>query len=67
VSLVHVADNVAKGMGLGYDGDEKPEFSRPALSELGLKRDDARKLTDALGERIVGEVRQLVKVSLAQD
>lgn len=65
VSLVNVADNLTKGMGLGYAEKEPPEFSRPALSELGLKRDDARKLTESLGESIVGEVRHLVEVSLS--
>lgn len=61
VALVHVADNVTKDIGLGYVDGEKGDYSRPALAALGLSREGVRKLNDALGELVTGEVRALVK------
>lgn len=58
--LIHVADNLAKEAGLAYREKEPANYDRPALQALGLKREDARKLLESLGEKVADEVRAMV-------
>ena len=65
VALIHVADNIAKDIGLGYTEAEKGDYSRAALAALGLSREGVRKVSDALGELVTGEVKELVRQCMA--
>jgi len=64
-ALVHVADNIAKDIGLGYTDDEKGSYDRAALAALGLSREGVRKVSDALAELVTGEVQELVRQCMA--
>ncbi|MBT6148022.1 MAG: hypothetical protein HOH74_21490, partial [Gemmatimonadetes bacterium] len=60
-ALVHVADGIAKEMGLGLVEDEAVDYNRTALTALHMKREDARALSKTYANLVKGEVRRLVK------
>ena len=60
-ALIHVADGIAKEMGLGMIKDEATQNNRSALSVLSLRREDARNLSKNYASLVKGEVRRLVK------
>lgn len=61
VSLVHVANSLAKEMGMGYFDKEPVDYSRPALDALELTRQGVRAVKDVLEEEVKGQVKELVK------
>lgn len=62
VSLVHVANNLAQELGLGYfETTGSTDYSRPALDALKLTRQGVLTAKDALEKSVVGQVKQLVK------
>ena len=61
VALVHVANGLAKELGLGYAESEPADYARPALDELKLTRQGVRGVKDALQDSVVSQVRELVK------
>ena len=64
-SLIHVADNICKDMGMGYLKDEKGAYSPAVLDHLGLEEKDLEDIRGAIADTIVSDVRQLVSVCLA--
>jgi hypothetical protein len=58
-ALVHVADGIAKEMGM-VEG-EAVDYNRRALQALNLKREDARNLSKNYASLVKEEVRRLVK------
>lgn len=60
-ALVHVADGIAKEMGLGLVENEAVDFNRAALTVLQLNRDGARSLGKKHASLVKDEVRRLVK------
>jgi len=60
-ALVHVADGIAKEMGLWLVEDEAVDFDRAALTVLQLKREDARNLSKKYAATAKDDVRRLVK------
>ncbi|MFA6109725.1 MAG: HDOD domain-containing protein [Candidatus Latescibacterota bacterium] len=61
VCLVHVADNLAKGLDLGYRSGEKVVFRASALQTLGLEPGTVDELKASLGPALVTEVDELVE------
>ena len=59
--LLHMANNLAKDMGKGYLQEEPTLYSAEVLTELGLSKEGVRKLQNALGERMVEEIEDLVE------
>jgi hypothetical protein len=64
-SLIHVADNICKDMGMGYLKDEKGTFSPAVLESLGLDEGDIEGIRRAMEDTIVSEVGQIVSTCLA--
>jgi HD-like signal output (HDOD) protein len=60
-ALVHVADGIAKEMGMGMVEGEAVDYNRRALQALNLKREDARNLSKNYASLVKEEVRRLVK------
>lgn len=60
-ALVHVADAIAKEMGLGLIEDEAFAYDRKALAVLQLKREDVRNLSKSYAGLVKAEVGRLVK------
>lgn len=60
VSLVHVANNLAKELGFGYLPEESARYSASVLMALGLKRRDMDKLRSDLGETVAADVEDIV-------
>ena len=58
--LLHVADNLAKSVGLGTLSGEEAEFDADALKGLGLSRDRAEELCEDLQKEMVQEIRSVV-------
>ena len=62
VSLIHVANNLCKEIGMAYaDNEAAVGYSSAALSALQLSSDGVREFKDELGESVVSEVKELVK------
>ena len=60
VSLIHVADSLAKDFGLGYLEDEKGVYNSSVLVTLGVTRKDVDDIRASIGDSIVREVREIV-------
>ncbi len=60
-ALVHVADGMAKEMGLGLVEDEAVDYNRVALTVLEMSRDEARTASKKYAPLVKDEVRRLVK------
>ena len=60
VSLIHVADNLAKDFGLGYLEDEKGIYNSSVLVSLGVTRKDIDGIRTSMGDSMVREVREIV-------
>jgi len=60
VSLVHVANNLAKELGFGYLPEEGARYSTSVLVSLGLKRRQMGELRGALGETVAADVEDIV-------
>ena len=60
VSLIHVADNLAKDFGLGYLADEKGIYNSSVLVTLEITRKDIDGIRTSMGESMVREVREIV-------
>ena len=60
VSLVHLANNVCKDLGWGYQGDEAADYDPAVLSALNLSPDKVRALVDHLGETVIQEIVDMV-------
>jgi HD-like signal output (HDOD) protein len=59
--LVHIADNMAKEMGLGLREEEPANYDRDVLKMFGMKRESARKVVSDLSSMVKTEVRRLLK------
>jgi HD-like signal output (HDOD) protein len=59
--LVHIADNMAKEMGLGLTEEEPANYDREVLKMFGLKRESTRKVVSNLSSMVKTEVRRLIK------
>ncbi len=59
VSLVHLADNLCKDMGMGYVPSERGEYSDAVLRSLGLSRGDVEQLAKRLRPSVSEEVEDL--------
>lgn len=66
-SLIHVADNICKDMGMGYLKEEKGVYSPEVLNDLGLEEKDLEGIRDTIEDSIVTEVRQIVSTCLAAE
>jgi hypothetical protein len=60
VSLVHVANNLAKELGFGYLPHEDARYSTSVLMSLGLKRRGLDQLRNALGETAAADIEDIV-------
>ena len=60
VCLLHMANNLCRDLGLGYFADERGIYSPAVLRQLGFQAEDLRKLKEALGDEVVGEIKELV-------
>jgi hypothetical protein len=58
--LLHVADNLAKSVGLGTLPAEEAEFDASALRELELNAESLQKLQEDLEKDMVQEIRTVV-------
>ena len=58
--LLHVADNLAKSVGLGTLPGEEAEFDASALRALGLNAESLQKLQEDLEKDMVQEIRTVV-------
>jgi HD-like signal output (HDOD) protein len=58
--LLHVANNLAKAVGLGTLPGEEAEFDDSALRELGLDADGVQQLREDLEKHMVQEIRTVV-------
>jgi HD-like signal output (HDOD) protein len=58
--LLHVADNLAKAVGLGLLSGEEAEFDSDALAGLGLTEERVEELAEELRKEIVQEIRTVV-------
>ena len=59
VCLIHLADNLCKGLGLGYVPEEQELYNASVLSALKLTRKDMQKLKDSLGESLIEQIEEL--------
>lgn len=59
--LVHIADSMAKEMGLGLREEEPANYDRDVLKQFGLKRESTRKIVSNLSGIVKTEVRRLIK------
>ncbi len=59
--LVHIADNMAKEMGLGLTEEEPANYNRDVLKQFGMKRETVRKVVSNLSSMVKTEVRRLLK------
>ena len=59
-SLIHVADNLANEIGLGYTENVAVEYQRSALDRIKLSVTDVPRLKETYGPTVVEEVKQLV-------
>lgn len=62
--LLHVADNLAKSVGLGTLAGEEAEFDADALNELGLSSGRIEELCDDLQKEMVQEIKSVVATCL---
>ncbi len=60
VSLIHVADNLAKDFGMGYLEDERGIYNSSVLVTLGIARKDIDSIRASMGDSMVREVREIV-------
>ena len=60
VSLVHVADNLAKDLGLGYLPGEEGEYDDAVLASVGLSENRIETLRDEMSVDVVDEIRAVV-------
>lgn len=60
VSLIHVANNLAKELGFGYLPKEEARYSASVLMAVDLKRRDLDQLRNTLGETVAGDVEEIV-------
>ena len=60
VCLLHMANNLCRDLGLGYFADERGVYSPSVLRKLGFQAEDLHELKDALGDEVVGEIKELV-------
>ena len=60
LSLMHVADNLAKALGLGYLPGEEAEFDDGLLSVIGLTSGKVEALCDELQKEMVQEIKTVV-------
>ena len=65
VCLIHMADNLAKQLGLGYFDGEGPVYHPNVLKSLRLSPADAAGLEAALGDSILEQINELVDQCLA--
>ena len=64
VRLVHVANNLALDLGLGYDPEERANYSASVLVKLELSRKHLGKIKTAIEPGVVAEVQELVALCL---
>lgn len=67
VWVVHLANNLAKELGLGYTETEEIRYSERAMRCLQLNREAAHGLAQELKPKITAQVNELVKLCLGQD
>lgn len=60
LSLLHVADNLAKATGLGTQPGDEAEFDESALRRLGLNAGSVEALREDLQKEMVQEIRTVV-------
>lgn len=60
VCLLHMANNLCRDLGLGYFADERGVYSPSVLRKLGFQTEDLHELKEALGDKVVGEIKELV-------
>jgi hypothetical protein len=60
VSLVHVANNLAKQLGFAYEPEEEVRYSASVLMAVGLKRRDIDGLRTTLGESAAADIEDIV-------
>ena len=60
LSLLHVADNLSKAVGLGMIGGEEAVFDAGALSRLGLSEARVAELAEELKRDMVQEIKSVV-------
>lgn len=63
--LIHVADNIAKDLGLGYFPQEQAVYSPAILRILRLSESQAKGLSQTLSESTLKEINELVDQCLA--
>ena len=58
--LLHVANNLSKGLGLGYFEDEEPCYDEAVLDKIGMSEQELNALGAHLGDEVIGEIKELV-------
>ena len=58
--LVHLADNLCKDIGLGYNPEEESSYSPAVLIVSKKKREEIEGLQAKLGPAVVEDVKELV-------
>ena len=58
--LIHMANNLAKALGLGYLEGEEPQFNELVLNTLGIGEEEIDGIKEILAEDTVAEVKSMV-------
>ena len=58
--VVHLADNLAKAVGLGFLPGEDPEFDDQVMAKLGVNADALEVIKEELEQSTVEEIRTVV-------
>ena len=60
VSLVHVANNLSKDLGLGYLPGEDPDYDPDVLAAVGIDQSKLEALRDEFATEVVDEIKAMV-------